>query len=266
MESARRKRHEQTTSGNAGAIPGRPLGPPLTPLFPKQDDEEDDWEECEECTEAREGDVAEMEVPFDIGDVVLFGKYKNKRGKILSFGTNDRGQPVVEIEPVPKGRKQNKTLGLYKVWTSEEVLADCWERMVTVGPPDEWSGGVASSMAAEERQVLQRAWESLSEAQKGQLQQEWQDEVEEAAPRRVKKRKPRSGARKLVKVCPTGMHIKGGRCSRVPRSQLAKMRRKKKKWRRSGAGKRSAKRSAMYKRRFGEALEGFIAEGRDLLE
>jgi hypothetical protein len=52
---------------------------------------------------------------FEIGDVILWGKYKNKKGKIVSFGKDEKGQPTVEIEPVPKGQKQNKTMTLFKI-------------------------------------------------------------------------------------------------------------------------------------------------------
>ena len=63
---------------------------------------------------------------FKIGDVVLMGKYKNKRGMIVDFGEDKWGNPTVEVEPTPKGRKQNKILGLYKIWRAdvkEGVLA-----------------------------------------------------------------------------------------------------------------------------------------------
>ena len=63
---------------------------------------------------------------FAIGDIVLMGKYKNKRGAIIGFGEDKWGNPTVEIEPIPKGRKQNKTLGLFKIWRAdvkEGVLA-----------------------------------------------------------------------------------------------------------------------------------------------
>ena len=56
---------------------------------------------------------------FKIGDVVLMGKYKNKRGAVVGFGQDKWGNPTVEIEPIPKGRKQNKTLGLYKIWRAD---------------------------------------------------------------------------------------------------------------------------------------------------
>ncbi|HEX7704413.1 MAG TPA: hypothetical protein VF403_26925 [Kofleriaceae bacterium] len=56
---------------------------------------------------------------FKIGDVVLMGKYKNVRGAIVGFGQDKWGNPTVEIEPTPKGRKQNKIIGLYKIWRAD---------------------------------------------------------------------------------------------------------------------------------------------------
>lgn len=53
---------------------------------------------------------------FKPGDPVLFGKYKNKRGIIVRVFEDEKGHPSIEIEPVPKGRKKNKTMGLYKIW------------------------------------------------------------------------------------------------------------------------------------------------------
>lgn len=53
---------------------------------------------------------------FNVGDLILFGKYKNKKGRIVQFSLNEKGQPLVEIEPIPKGRKQNKLMGLFKIW------------------------------------------------------------------------------------------------------------------------------------------------------
>jgi len=68
---------------------------------------------------------------FNVGDIVLYGKYKNKRGKILEFGHDPKGNPTLVLEPIPKGRKQNKLMGLFKIWkapmdkqamTREEVV------------------------------------------------------------------------------------------------------------------------------------------------
>ncbi len=56
---------------------------------------------------------------FHIGDIVLMGKYKNARGKIIGFGEDKWSNPTVEIEPIPKGRKQNKVIGLFKIWRAD---------------------------------------------------------------------------------------------------------------------------------------------------
>ena len=58
---------------------------------------------------------------FSVGDIILFSKYKNKKGLIVGFGVNERGEPTVEIEPIPKGRKQNKVFGLFKLWHADET-------------------------------------------------------------------------------------------------------------------------------------------------
>jgi hypothetical protein len=56
---------------------------------------------------------------FKVGDIVLMGKYKNMRGVIVGFGQDKWGNPTVEIEPTPKGRKQNRIIGLYKIWRAD---------------------------------------------------------------------------------------------------------------------------------------------------
>ena len=56
---------------------------------------------------------------FKLGDIVLMGKYKNKRGAVVGFGQDTWGNPTVEIEPIPKGRKQNRIIGLYKIWRAD---------------------------------------------------------------------------------------------------------------------------------------------------
>lgn len=53
---------------------------------------------------------------FAVGDPVLMGKYKNQHGVVKRLFEDERGHPMIEIEPVPKGRKKNKTMGLYKIW------------------------------------------------------------------------------------------------------------------------------------------------------
>lgn len=64
---------------------------------------------------------------FNLGDIILYGRWKNHRGKIVSFGQDRHGNPTVEVEPIPKGRKQNKVFGLYKIWhehTDPKVAAE----------------------------------------------------------------------------------------------------------------------------------------------
>lgn len=64
---------------------------------------------------------------FSIGDMILYGKYKNHRGVVRGFGQDKWGNPTVEIEPIPKGRKQNKIFGLFRIWRAdvkEKALAE----------------------------------------------------------------------------------------------------------------------------------------------
>lgn len=58
---------------------------------------------------------------FSVGEEVLYGKFKNRRGRIVRIFDDDRGVPSVEIEPIPKGRKKNKVIGLYKIWKAGSV-------------------------------------------------------------------------------------------------------------------------------------------------
>lgn len=58
---------------------------------------------------------------FNVGDDILYGRYKNKRGRVLRIYTDHRGVPTVEIEPVPKGRKSNVTMSLFKIWSEREM-------------------------------------------------------------------------------------------------------------------------------------------------
>ena len=57
---------------------------------------------------------------FNVGDEILFGKWKNKRGVIVALDIDERGVPIVVIEPRSnaKGRKKNVEIGLYKIWRS----------------------------------------------------------------------------------------------------------------------------------------------------
>lgn len=56
------------------------------------------------------------------GDPILYGKYKNKEGLIKGFGVGPKGNPTVIIEPQPKGRKQDKEMGLFRIWQRPAVV------------------------------------------------------------------------------------------------------------------------------------------------
>ena len=53
---------------------------------------------------------------FNVGDMILYGRWKNKAGKIIALSVDAKGNPIVEIEPVPKGRKKNVVMQLFKIW------------------------------------------------------------------------------------------------------------------------------------------------------
>lgn len=57
--------------------------------------------------------------PFEVGDAVKHGKYKNKKAKIVKIYNDDKDHVAVELEPQPKGRKKNVEMGLYKIWPSD---------------------------------------------------------------------------------------------------------------------------------------------------
>jgi hypothetical protein len=52
---------------------------------------------------------------FNVGDIVTFGKYQNKRAKVVAFHDDGKGNPMVELEPIPKGKKKNQTIALFKI-------------------------------------------------------------------------------------------------------------------------------------------------------
>jgi hypothetical protein len=111
---------------------------------------------------AREGQY------FVEGDIVLYGKYKNHRGKIVAFGKDKWGNPTVEVEPIPKGRKQNKVFGLFKIWRAdvkEKALAE-QAKDLTARVRDRFLGrtGLPASGAPIDGGLLSRVTERYLEA------------------------------------------------------------------------------------------------------
>ena len=45
-----------------------------------------------------------IQIPLEIGDVILTGRFKNKRVTVKEFGTDDKGQPTCNGKPLLKFR------------------------------------------------------------------------------------------------------------------------------------------------------------------
>jgi DNA topoisomerase IB len=77
---------------------------------------------------------------FNVGDYVTYGKFQNKPGKLVRIFTDERGIPMIEIEPVPKGRKKNRVMGLFRVrhvTPPEEKVASRWLTRTAAVAPEE---------------------------------------------------------------------------------------------------------------------------------
>lgn len=77
---------------------------------------------------------------FRVGDLITYGKFQNKPGKLVRIFTDERGIPMIEIEPVPKGRKKNRVMGLFRVrhvTPPEEKVASRWLTRTAAVSPEE---------------------------------------------------------------------------------------------------------------------------------
>lgn len=92
--------------------------------------------------------------------------------------------------------------------------------------------------------------------------------LEEGRPKRMRVRKAGQGGKRVIKKCPPGQVQKAGKCIRKSGSAKAKSRRQKRRWARSGGGKRSAKKSLRLRKRFDhfEHLGQLITEARAVLQ
>jgi len=52
---------------------------------------------------------------FNVGDPIVWGKWQNKPGRIVRFLDDGKGNPLIEVEPVPKGLKKNKIMPLFRI-------------------------------------------------------------------------------------------------------------------------------------------------------
>jgi hypothetical protein len=84
----------------------------------------------------------------------------------------------------------------------------------------------------------------------GPLLGELLEELQELSPHVATRRDAGHRTKHKVKVCPSGYHKSGNNCVRVTSGQRRKQAIKKKKYRRSGAGRKTAKRSAKWKKMY----------------
>ena len=45
-----------------------------------------------------------IKLDINVGDTILMGRYRNKRVKVKSIGTDDLGQPIINDKPILKFR------------------------------------------------------------------------------------------------------------------------------------------------------------------
>lgn len=97
---------------------------------------------------------------FNVGDIILFGKYKNKKGVITEIGKDPKGNPTITIEPIPKGRKQTKTMGLFKIWKApKDVINQAEQIMKDEGKDKKAASRVAARFVKAEGIPLGKTYE-----------------------------------------------------------------------------------------------------------
>lgn len=70
---------------------------------------------------------------FNVGDFVVYGKWQNKPGKIIRFFDDGKGNPLIEVEPVPKGLKKNKIIPLFRI-RHQRIVARVADRYLMAYP------------------------------------------------------------------------------------------------------------------------------------
>jgi hypothetical protein len=51
-----------------------------------------------------------------VGDIILVGKFKNKKVEVVGFGKNEKGQPTIKTKPVDgKGKEKEKSLFTFNI-------------------------------------------------------------------------------------------------------------------------------------------------------
>ena len=112
---------------------------------------------------------------FDVplGAHVFYGKYKNKKGKIIAFKRDEKGNAIVVVEPIPKGRKHNKEIQLFRIWPVDRVTATeqgAWRAAgVSMNNVRKFARSVTGLTGAEEDAWVQAAgdwWDAAPRSQR----------------------------------------------------------------------------------------------------
>jgi hypothetical protein len=65
---------------------------------------------------------------LNIGDMVLYGKFKNALGRIIGFSTNEKGDPTVEVQPMnsdgTEKKSKPKVLTMLKIRKKKAAIAE----------------------------------------------------------------------------------------------------------------------------------------------
>jgi len=83
-----------------------------------------------------------MKVNLKVGDIILTGKFKNKKVEVKEFGTDDNGQPTVNGRPMlnfriqklmPKKTKKESKKGDNKMKITESKLKEMIVGIISEG-------------------------------------------------------------------------------------------------------------------------------------
>jgi len=121
-----------------------------------------------------------IELDIEIGDIVLTGKFKNKRTTVKSIGKDELGQPTINGKPLlklriekllPKEKQSKETRGQMKEFSSKrfkELAGLITESKYAIGPANNssrWFKGEMQQVAAERvADAVRELLESLEDA------------------------------------------------------------------------------------------------------
>jgi len=71
---------------------------------------------------------------FQTGDIVFYGRGRDKTAVTIRVWADERGVPFIEVQPIPRGKKHNRVFSLYtvhKVTADEAVKAQAVKDRLT---------------------------------------------------------------------------------------------------------------------------------------